>query len=200
MAGQLIRKKVWTMRLQIWKSKLDADYKQQNKHDPSGRVCFMIEFCMTKTPDYNYSTEKEVFFYTPRYYPLDNFSAFSVTIWGKTFPTAEHAYQWKKFSDSEPAIAELICNATNPHQVKKISDAHKAKCPSSWTTDNLIQMELILRAKIEQHQKMRDLLLETGEKELLENSPVDAYWGVGPTGDGLNHLGKLWMKLRDELQ
>jgi len=47
---------------------------------------------------------------------------------------------------------------------------------------------------------MRDLLLETGEKELLENSPVDAYWGVGPTGDGLNHLGKLWMKLRDELQ
>jgi len=140
------------------------------------------------------------FFYTPRYYPLDNFSAFSVNIWDKLFPTAEHAYQWKKFSNSKPAIAEEIYNATNPHQVKKISDAHKAACPNSWADYKLTHMESILRAKIQQHQKMRDLLLETKDKQLFENSPVDAYWGVGPDGDGQNHLGKLWMKLRDELQ
>ncbi len=35
---------------------------------------------------------------------------------------------------------------------------------------------------------------------IVEYSPVDAYWGWGPRKNGQNHLGKLWMKLRDELR
>jgi hypothetical protein len=61
-------------------------------------------------------------------------------------------------------------------------------------------MEELLRAKLSQHEKTRRLLLETGDKQLIENSAVDYYWGIGADGTGRNTLGKLWMKLRSELQ
>lgn len=50
------------------------------------------------------------------------------------------------------------------------------------------------------HPKLARVLLATGERPLAENSPTDAYWGVGPTGDGRNRLGVLLMQVRGELQ
>jgi predicted NAD-dependent protein-ADP-ribosyltransferase YbiA (DUF1768 family) len=34
--------------------------------------------------------------------------------------------------------------------------------------------------------------------ELIEDSPVDSFWGRGPDHKGKNHLGKLWMKIQKE--
>ena len=36
--------------------------------------------------------------------------------------------------------------------------------------------------------------------EIVEASPVDAFWGWGPNKDGENALGKIWMKLREEIK
>lgn len=149
--------------------------------------------------DYNRETDGGVYFYTPRFYALDNFSAFSVTVWGKVFPTSEHAYQWKKFIDTSPAIAQEILEATNPNQAKKIADAHKDSVPASFHNDKVDVMEEILRAKLQQHEKVQKTLRETGSKNIFENSPTDEFWGVGPDGNGNNALGKLWMKLRENL-
>jgi predicted NAD-dependent protein-ADP-ribosyltransferase YbiA (DUF1768 family) len=41
--------------------------------------------------------------------------------------------------------------------------------------------------------------MDTGNEELVENSPYDYYWGVGRNGTGKNRLGILLMKLREEL-
>lgn len=147
----------------------------------------------------NKVTDKEVYFYTPNFYALDNFSAFSIDIWGKLFPTSEHAYQWKKFSISHPDIAEQIFNATSPNQVKKISDAHKAEVTQDFSSKKVEIMEEILRAKLAQHEKVRRTLLETGNREIIENSPTDSFWGRGEDFQGQNMLGKLWMKLRAEI-
>ena len=35
---------------------------------------------------------------------------------------------------------------------------------------------------------------------IVEDSPKDSFWGWGPNRDGENQLGKLWMKLREELK
>jgi predicted NAD-dependent protein-ADP-ribosyltransferase YbiA (DUF1768 family) len=43
-------------------------------------------------------------------------------------------------------------------------------------------------------------ILETGDRELVENSPRDSFWGWGLNKDGENHLGKIWIKLREELK
>ena len=61
-------------------------------------------------------------------------------------------------------------------------------------------MERVLRAKFVQHRSAQSLLLSTGQKRLVEDSPVDSVWGSGRNNDGENLLGKALMKLRDELR
>jgi hypothetical protein len=61
-------------------------------------------------------------------------------------------------------------------------------------------MEQIFRAKVAQHPDIKEILLESEDRELLKEYPTDYYWGTGADGSGQNRMGKLWMKLRDELQ
>lgn len=58
-------------------------------------------------------------------------------------------------------------------------------------------MEEILRAKAEQHQDVREILKKTGQRIIIENCPVDGFWGIGPNRNGENMVGKIWMKIRD---
>ena len=51
--------------------------------------------------------------------------------------------------------------------------------------------------KFNQYLELKELLLETGDRKIVEHSPYDSYWGDGPDGKGLNRLGVLLMKLRD---
>jgi hypothetical protein len=60
-------------------------------------------------------------------------------------------------------------------------------------------MRDILRAKVAQHEYVRRKLLATGDRELIEDSWRDDFWGWGPNRDGQNMLGKLWMEVRAEL-
>ena len=147
--------------------------------------------------DFNRETADTIYFYTPIFYALDNFSAHVVEIWGKKFPTSEHAYQWKKFEKSNPIIAEKIFNATSPSEVKKISDTYKSETSPEFYDLKVALMEEILRAKVDQHDKVRNILKESGTKTIVENSPIDNFWGCGPDGNGENVLGKIWMKIRD---
>jgi len=149
--------------------------------------------------DFNKETDEAVFFYTPLHYSLDNFSAFRITIWNKDFATSEHAYQWKKFHEKYPDIAQEIFDAPSPNQVKNISDQHKDKVPESFVQNKQEIMKEILLAKIDQHEKVRRVLIETGSKTIVENSPTDMYWGIAD-GTGENVLGKIWMDIRDGLQ
>ena len=61
-------------------------------------------------------------------------------------------------------------------------------------------MEELLRLKIEQNPYVKKKLLQTEDYLIVEDSPKDSFWGWGPNRDGFNQLGKLWMKLRDELK
>jgi len=147
----------------------------------------------------NKETTGTVYFFTPAFHPLDNFSAHELHLWGKDFKTAEHAFQWKKFSVSHPDIAEEIYLAKSPHLVKEISDRNKDKQPADWANDKVFVMEEILKAKTMQHKDVHDTLKRTRDKVIVENSPVDSFWGSGPQGDGKNMVGKIWMQIRDYL-
>lgn len=48
-------------------------------------------------------------------------------------------------------------------------------------------------------QYVRRKLLATGDRELVEDSWRDDFWGWGPNRDGQNMLGKLWMEVRGEV-
>ena len=63
-------------------------------------------------------------------------------------------------------------------------------------------MEEIVRAKFTQHPELAARLLATGDKVLVEgNHWGDTCWGVDTrTGQGENRLGKILMKVREELK
>lgn len=147
--------------------------------------------------DFNKETDDAVYFYTPVYYVLDNFSAHTVEIWGKKFQTSEHAYQWKKFVDALPDVAQQIYDAPSPNEAKKVADAHKDNVPPDFFSKRAEIMKEVLRAKAHQHEIVRTVLEKTGSKKIIENSPIDSYWGAGPEGKGENTLGRIWMNIRD---
>ncbi|PIQ68342.1 MAG: hypothetical protein COV91_04665 [Candidatus Taylorbacteria bacterium CG11_big_fil_rev_8_21_14_0_20_46_11] len=146
----------------------------------------------------NKETAEAVFFYTPAFDALNNFSAHTVDIWGKHFPTAEHAFQWKKFSDIAPDIAEKILHAGCPEDAQRIAHQNKASQPSDWQEIKVGVMEEILRAKLAEHETVRETLIRSGNRTIVENSPTDSFWGCGPNGDGKNMMGVLWMKIRKD--
>ncbi len=51
-----------------------------------------------------------------------------------------------------------------------------------------IMQKAVLR-KFETHGDIREILLSTKDAEIVENSPIDYYWGCGANGSGKNRLG-----------
>lgn len=148
-------------------------------------------------------TQSQVFFYEQEFYPLSNFSAFSVKWRGVRFDTSEAAYHYEKFCGPGMGKAEVALQieaACSAHEALKIAQHYKARRRSDWDEVKVDKMRAILRAKLEQHEYVRRKLLETGDRELIENSWRDDFWGWGPDCEGQNMLGKLWMELRAELR
>lgn len=143
--------------------------------------------------------EHQVFFYEQDFYVLSNFSAFTLQ-WKKLrFDTAEAAYHWEKFPRN-PGIRDEIWTAPSAHEAFKIAERNKAWRDSQWDDVKVDIMRDILRAKAAQHEYVRRKLLATGDRELIENSWRDDFWGWGADEGGQNMLGKLWMEVRAELR
>ena len=70
---------------------------------------------------------------------------------------------------------------------------------SDWEQVKLHVMHKALQAKFSQHSHLRDMLVKTGDRQLIEHTTRDSFWGDGGDGRGQNHLGKLLMKVRSEL-
>jgi len=151
-------------------------------------------------------TEAQVFFYEQDFYVLSNFSAFNLRWNGNVFATTEHAYHWEKFRrnpDNGRAyqIRGRILIAPSAHEAFKIGrDAERSERRSDWEDVKVGIMGALIRAKVSQHEYVYRKLLATGDRELVENSWRDDFWGWGPNRDGKNMLGKLWMQVRDELR
>lgn len=158
---------------------------------------------MSEIECHGLDTPERVCFYEQDFYVLSNFSAFSLSWSGRRFHTSEHVYHFVKFA--EPfvdcsAIQRLIYQATSAHEAFKIAEAYREQRRPGWDEIKVGVMREILRAKADQHEYVRRKLLATGERELVENSWRDSFWGWGANRDGQNMLGKLWMEIREELR
>ncbi len=124
-------------------------------------------------------------------------SSYAVEVDGVLFMTSEHAYQYAKFADS--LIKEQIRTARSGYDAKMLSIQYRDLAIPDWNALKAQIMEHILRLKLAQHPHIRKKLQDTGEREIIEASKDDEYWGWGASKTGQNVHGKLWMKLRDEL-
>jgi len=143
-------------------------------------------------------TETTVFFYEQDFYPLSNFSSFTLMWKGLRFDTSEAAYHWEKFPGMP--IAEEIRKAPSAHVAFKLAEQYRSARRQDWDDVKVDIMRDILRAKVAQHEYVRRKLLATGNRGLIENSWRDDFWGTGPRSTGQNMLGKLWMQVRAELR
>jgi len=144
-------------------------------------------------------TPERVCFYEQDFYVLSNFSSFRVRWKGRNFDTSEAAYHWEKFPDRANIQFEIEM-ADSAHEAFKYAERMKAHRRPDWDEVKVDIMRDILRTKAEQHEYVRRKLLATGDRELVENSWRDDFWGWGPNRDGKNMLGMLWMEVRAELR
>jgi ribA/ribD-fused uncharacterized protein len=149
--------------------------------------------------NYKLDTDTQVFFYEQEFYCLSNFSAFTLLHEGHLFYTSEAAYQWSKFPEHYH-IQNAVLRAPSAHEAFKIAEANAHSCREDWMAVRASVMLDILREKAAQHEYVRRKLLQTGDRELVEDSWRDNFWGWGPEKRGFNMLGKLWMQVRDELR
>lgn len=145
--------------------------------------------------------------------PLENWIE---TDKGIAVPTSEHAYQAAKFTDIEPhrAVAEA---RANPDDIRPFAAGVASKelayeirnsgvpFREDWKTAKLGIMLVVVRQKFEKNPELAELLLATGDQDLVEgNHWGDTFWGKalveGEDGFvGENHLGLTLMKVREEL-
>lgn len=112
-----------------------------------------------------------------------------------TYPTAEHAYQAAKTLDH--GLRLRIAALPTPGEAKRAGRALVLR--ADWEAVKFGVMLDIQRLKF-QDPALVAKLLATGESELVEgNTWGDRVWGVCG-GLGQNHLGRLLMRVREELR
>ncbi|MFB9722608.1 NADAR family protein [Planobispora longispora] len=131
---------------------------------------------------------------------------------GVTYRTAEHfmmAGKARLFGDGETAAA--IVAAGHPKQAKDLGRRVRGFDEEAWAA---ARYGIVVRgnlAKFGQHAELEEFLLGTGERVLVEASPVDRVWGIGLAADderagrpqlwrGPNLLGFALMEVRQALR
>lgn len=148
------------------------------------------------------TTDKFVFFYggfMSQWYP-SQFSGFNC------------AEQWMMlmkaiyFGDLESV--EKICKTSNPAEQKKLGRKVKNFDPIRW---NDVARDIVFAGnllKFTQNEGLKQMLLDTGDRILVEASPYDKIWGIGLSEDdpniedaskwlGTNWLGHVLMEVRE---
>lgn len=134
------------------------------------------------------------------------------TVAGDTYATAEHwmmAEKARLFGNDD--VRQRIIAARHPDEAKKLGRQVTGFDPVVWDAQ---KYELVVTGnyhKFSQHVPLRNYLLTTGDRVLVEASPVDAIWGIGLAAShpealqparwpGENLLGFALMEVRDQLR
>ena len=129
-----------------------------------------------------------------------------------TYQSTEHwmmAEKARLFDDDE-TLAQILV-AKSPAKAKKLGREIRHFEPEIWEAQ---KVEIVITGnlhKFSQHTDLAKFLLSTGERVLVEASPVDTIWGIGLAADspdadkpaqwqGPNLLGFALMEVRDQLR
>ncbi len=142
---------------------------------------------------------------------LSNFYPCKIEHKGINYPSVEHYYVALKVTGMQfidgvyytaPDLRELIAKIREASDVKKLGK--RVKVRSDWEEKKLEFMNWGLREKFK-NPDLSEKLLSTENLELIEsNYWHDNYWGscscpkCGNKGE--NHLGKILMKIREEIK
>ena len=130
---------------------------------------------------------------------------------GITYPTAEHwmmAEKARLFKDED--MLQKIIKSKSPGEAKKLGRKVKGFKNDVWLNHRYEIVKQGNLLKFAQNPSLKDFLINTKKRVLVEASPVDQIWGIGLAADddrsknplqwkGDNLLGFALMEVRDEL-
>jgi len=116
-----------------------------------------------------------------------------------TFPTVEHYYQAMKFYASDERFEKII-HLKDPDEARLLTKtpAYKINRRKDFDLHKFQIMEEGVRAKFLQNKEAARLLKKTGNAVLIKHCDVCYKCGFGE-GSGENRMGKILMKIREEL-
>jgi N-glycosidase YbiA len=141
-----------------------------------------------------------IYFYNTlgEYGCFSNFSRHGFELDGEYWPTSEHYFQAQKFPETPDC--DRIRQAKTPKDAANMGRDRSRPLRKDWEqVKDDIMRQAVLR-KFETHPEIREILLATGDEEIVENAPGDYYWGCGKDGSGKNMLGRILMEVREILR
>jgi ribA/ribD-fused uncharacterized protein len=146
------------------------------------------------------SNQEPILFYSTSepYGEFSNFADFPIEVRGKIWPTSEHFFQAQKFAKSEHE--DQIRRAKSPMMAARFGRDRKRPVRKDWESVKDAIMREAVAAKFAQHADLQVLLLETGDRKIIEHTESDSYWGDGGDGSGKNMLGLMLMEIRAKLK
>ncbi len=153
------------------------------------------------------TTDKFVFFYGGVF---SQWYAHDMEIDGVTYSCAEQymmAMKAQTFGDT--ASLQKIMSTDDPSYQKALGRKVANFDPAVW---NAVAKEHVYKANLHKFSgDLKQFLLETGDREIVEASPTDCIWGIGLGMNnpdifdknkwrGTNWLGECIMKVREDLK
>lgn len=154
-------------------------------------TCCDVSFCLGELGDLHFYSVDDDFG------ELSNFALFPIRLGSRRWATTEHYFQAQKFKD--PKDQSAVHAAKTPMIAARLGRDRKRKLRRDWESVKDSVMSAAVDAKFRQHVELRELLLSTGERRLVEHTANDAYWGDGGDGSGRNRLGEILMAVRTAL-
>lgn len=151
-----------------------------------------------KTPVVDYQEDILDFYSTKSLYgEFSNFALFPIELDGKTWPSSEHYYQAHKYINEEHI--EWVRLASSPYEAAKRGRDISIPKREDWIEVKDQIMEKAVSQKFQTYLVLQELLLSTKNSKIFEHTSNDCYWGDCYDRSGQNKLGKLLMKIRQEL-
>jgi N-glycosidase YbiA len=94
---------------------------------------------------------------------------------------------------------EKVRQTKTPKDAANMGRDRSLPLRSDWGQVKDDVMRKAVLQKFRTHADIREILLATGDEVLVENSPIDYYWGCGKDGSGKNKLGQILMEVREVL-
>jgi len=187
--------------VQLWDKKGEMQYsrsKMIEQFNKSGKLDFVFfwkpqnnvinESCLSQWQYSEFNVDGDRYYYAEQYM------------------MAEKA---RLFKDKE--ILKLIMESKDPKEMKALGQKVRNFDQELW---NKTRYSIVLNGnyfKFAQNKEMRNFLLATGDKMLVEASPMDTIWGIGLSVNnekaynpnlwrGQNLLGCVLMEVRDDLK
>ena len=98
---------------------------------------------------------------------------------------------------SQSGVSREIRTTKACRDIKRLGGNREIKLRPDWEDVKEDVMMIALRAKFDQYPDLKQLLLSTAGKSLVEHTENDNYWGDAGDGSGLNRLCDLLVELRE---